>query len=596
MARLTPDNVAIAHEIIGRYPRAEVRAHPAAAPGPGAGRLRHRRRHGPHRRAGRRHPGRGARHLLVLRDVQAASRSGATWSTSAPTSPASSSAARSCSSTPRRRSASGRATPPPTACSPSRTSSASRPAPRRRACRSTTATATASPTTSSTSWSTTCAPGGSTTTSRRTARSPASASTSRPDRRAGAVAARRRPASRSWIGRRPPPAEGADGLMADHRRAEDHHRPVRLRRRAHPRPLRGAPAATRRCARRSAMAPGDGRRRGQDGQPARPRRRRLPGRREVGLLPARRVAALPRRQRRRERAGHLQGPHPHGARSAPAHRGRAARLLRRRLRPRPSSTSGARWPSPRSASPRPSTRPTPRATSAGTSSAPTSPSTSCCTGVPAPTSSARRPRSSRASRATGACPASSRRSSRRPRASTCSPRSSTTSRRCRTSRGSSPTAATRSPRWGPRSSRGTRMFAVSGHVKNARRVRGRVRRHHLPRPHLRPRLRRRHPRRPRSSRRSSPAAPRPRGSSRSTSTCPLEKGTVDKAGSMLGSGAIVVMDETTDAVQGLPAGRALLRPRVVRQVHAVPRGHQLARAASCSASSTATAGPATSTC
>jgi NADH-quinone oxidoreductase subunit F len=30
---------------------------------------------------------------------------------------------------------------------------------------------------------------------------------------------------------------------------------------------------------------------------------------------------------------------------------------------------------------------------------------------------------------------------------------------------------------------------------------------------------------------------------------PLEKGTVDKAGSMLGSGAIVVMDETTDAVR-----------------------------------------------
>ena len=99
---------------------------------------------------------------------------------------------------------------------------------------------------------------------------------------------------------------------------------------------------------------------------------------------------------------------------------------------------------------RPSTRPTPPATSARTSSAPTSPSTSCCTGAPAPTSSARRRRSSRASRATGACPASSRRSSRRPRASTCSPRSSTTSRRCPTSRGSSPTAAPRSPRSAPR--------------------------------------------------------------------------------------------------------------------------------------------------
>ena len=60
---------------------------------------------------------------------------------------------------------------------------------------------------------------------------------------------------------------------------------------------------------------------------------------------------------------------------------------------------------------------------------------------------------------------------------------------------------------------------------------------------------------------------------------------------MLGSGAIVVMDETTDMVKAVPAGRALLRPRVVRQVHAVPRGHELAREDPRSASSTATAGP-----
>ena len=45
---------------------------------------------------------------------------------------------------------------------------------------------------------------------------------------------------------------------------------------------------------------------------------------------------------------------------------------------------------------------------------------------------------------------------------------------------------------------------------------------------------------------------------------------------MLGSGAIVVMDETTDAVKACLAGRAVLRPRVLRQVHAVPRGHHLA--------------------
>ena len=232
---------------------------------------------------------------------------------------------------------------------------------------------------------------------------------------------------------------------------------------------------------------GRGGRRGQGGQPARPGRRRLPGRRQVGLLPARRVAALPRGQRRRERARHLQGPPAHGARSAPAHRGRPARLLRRRLRPGVPLRPRRDGPGPGAHRRRRSTRPTPPATSARTSSAPTSRSTSCCPGAPAPTSSARRRRSSRASRATAACPGSSRRSSRRPRASTCSRRSSTTSRRCRTSRGSSPTARPRSPRSAPRRSKGTRMFAVSGHVKKPGRLRGRVRRHHVPRPHLRAR-------------------------------------------------------------------------------------------------------------
>ena len=51
---------------------------------------------------------------------------------------------------------------------------------------------------------------------------------------------------------------------------------------------------------------------------------------------------------------------------------------------------------------------------------------------------------------------------------------------------------------GAETSKGTRMFAVSGHVKQPGRLRGRVRRHHLPRPDLRARVRRRHPRRPRA--------------------------------------------------------------------------------------------------
>src|SRR6185436_9803543 len=44
---------------------------------------------------------------------------------------------------------------------------------------------------------------------------------------------------------------------------------------------------------------------------------RLPGRNEVGVHAAGRVAALPRGERRRIRAGHLQGPPPHGVRPAP---------------------------------------------------------------------------------------------------------------------------------------------------------------------------------------------------------------------------------------------------------------------------------------
>ena len=90
------------------------------------------------------------------------------------------------------------------------------------------------------------------------------------------------------------------------------------------------PAATRACEPRSASRRPTPQR-GQERHPARPRRRRLPGRREVGAHPAGRVAALPRGQRRRERAGHVQGPAADGARPAPADRGLPHRLLRRRL-------------------------------------------------------------------------------------------------------------------------------------------------------------------------------------------------------------------------------------------------------------------------
>ena len=78
----------------------------------------------------------------------------------------------------------------------------------------------------------------------------------------------------------------------------------------------------RRSTRRSTMAPEDDRRRGHDVGPARPRRRRLRHRPEVVVPAEGRVPALPRGQRRRGRAVHVQGPHARRARPAPAHRGR----------------------------------------------------------------------------------------------------------------------------------------------------------------------------------------------------------------------------------------------------------------------------------
>ncbi len=59
---------------------------------------------------------------------------------------------------------------------------------------------------------------------------------------------------------------------------------------------------------------------------------------------------------------------------------------------------------------------------------------------------------------------------------------------------------------------------------------------------------------------------------------PFEGRLVGAAGSMLGSGAIMVMDETTDIPRRGPDADAVLRPRVLRQVHAVSRGRHLAGA------------------
>ena len=51
--------------------------------------------------------------------------------------------------------------------------------------------------------------------------------------------------------------------------------------------------------------------------------------------------------------------------------------------------------------------------------------------------------------------------------------------------------------------------------------------------------------------------------------------TMAKAGSMLGSGAIIVVDDSTSGRRRRAEDGEVLPPRVLRQVHAVPRGHQL---------------------
>ena len=83
-----------------------------------------------------------------------------------------------------------------------------------------------------------------------------------------------------------------------------------------------------------------------------------------------------------------------------------------------------------------------------------------------------------------------------------------------------------------------------------------------------------------SSRPSSPAAPRRRCCSRRTrSTSSSTSTRVAKAGSMLGSAAVIVMDEHTCMVRAVAQPGQVLQPRVLRPVHALPRGHELDGAA-----------------
>ena len=128
-------------------------------------------------------------------------------------------------------------------------------------------------------------------------------------------------------------------------------------------------------------------------QAARPRRRGVPDRGEVGggrRQPG--PAALRRLQRRRVRAGHLQGPGADGAATRTPCSRRSRSWATPAARSRATSTSAASTRRRRRGCGTPSARPASAASSAATSWARASPSTSRCGAAPAPTSPARRPR------------------------------------------------------------------------------------------------------------------------------------------------------------------------------------------------------------
>ncbi len=185
----------------------------------------------------------------------------------------------------------------------------------------------------------------------------------------------------------------------------------------------------------------------------RPRRRGVPDRPQVGGRRAQRQApALPHLQRRRVRAGHVQGPRHPRERPVLHRRGDDDRGLRDRLRARlpvpprrvPARVGAPRRRGHRGAGPRLPRRQHPR---------PGHPVRHrVAQGRRARTSAARRPRSSTRSRATAASRATSRRSRSTSGCST-SRRSSTTSRRSSTSPASSSTAGRPTRRSAPRTRR-----------------------------------------------------------------------------------------------------------------------------------------------
>ena len=317
--------------------------------------------------------------------------------------------------------------------------------------------------------------------------------------------------------------------------------------------------------------PDDDHRAGEGVGPARPRRRRVSDRHEVAVRRQEGRAALHRLQRRRERAGHVQGSPADGAQPAPAHRGLRDRLLRdrregrlhlhpRRVLPRPARCSsgdrrGLRAGLPRQEHPR---------LAASTA-------TSTSTAAPAPTRPAKRRRCSSRSKASARSRATSRRF-RRWSASTASRPRSTTSRRCAMCR--SIVAQRRRVVRGARAGEERRPEAVLRQRPReaARRLRS-VDEVDAARADLR--LRRRRARRPHAQggdpRRfvgADPAA----GSARHAGQ--LRRDPESRVAARFGGDRRARRHHLHGLARREPA--AFLPPRVVRQVHAVPRRHRLA--------------------
>ena len=254
-------------------------------------------------------------------------------------------------------------------------------------------------------------------------------------------------------------------------------------------------------------------------------------------------------------------------------RGRDHHLATRSAATTPSSTCAARSCTSTAGCCARSRRPTPRATSARTSSARASTSTSSCTPAPAPTSAARRRRCSTRSRAAAASRGSSRRSRPSPASTPARPWSTTSSRspRCRRS---SRNGADWFAAMGTEKSKGFGIFSLSGHVTRPGPVRGAAR-HHAARA---ARPGRRHARRPRAEVLDAGRLVDAAASPPSTSTSRSTSSRSAAAGSMLGTRALQIFDETTCVVRAVLTLDRVLQARVLRQVHAVPRGHLVARA------------------